>query len=179
MRGDNYLETTSLLDMARSMCESLQKGEKLLTPGYRILNEELETLLRLFHHHHGVIGLHTNRPKQSLTHFIQLTDMLQKKLGGNKTQGGNDQSLGVAWNELGNAYLQNDAYAEAEDCFLKSIHALRSLTNSTKISINMPLINLAFCHWLQGDLDKSESVFQESLEDREREYGVNDTTSLM
>jgi tetratricopeptide (TPR) repeat protein len=105
--------------------------------------------------------------------------MLQKKTGADKTQGGNDLSLGIAWNELGDAYLQNNLYDESEDCFRKSIDALRAFSGSTKISINMPLINLAFCHWLQWRLDEPGSVFAEALEDREKEYGVDGKTSLM
>ncbi|PVH80610.1 hypothetical protein DL98DRAFT_654560 [Cadophora sp. DSE1049] len=167
MRGDNYLETSPILDMAQSIGEALQSDQ---TTGaqHPNLDVELRTLLRLFHHHRGVIGLHTNRPEQSLTHFKTFTKMLQDVAGADKTEGGNDQSLGVAWNELGNAYLQNHHYDQAEE-----------LSGSTKISINMPLINLAFCYWLQGRLDESGNLFQEALTDREKEYGVDDKTSLI
>lgn len=179
MRGDNYLEITPLLEMARAMCDALWKGQRGTTLQDKALSDSLETFLRLFHHHHGVVGLHTNNPQQSLLHFKAFIDMLRAKFGGDKPTGGTDQSLGVGWNELGNAYLQNGLHSEAEDSFRKSIEALRCLSGSTEISINMPLINLAFCFWLQGRLRDAESTFDESLTAREMEYGVDDTTSFV
>jgi len=179
MRGDNYLEVTPLLEMARAMCDVLLKGEKGTTLEDKRLSDLLETFLRLLHHHYGVIGLHTNNPRQSLYHFKAFTDMLRTKFGADRPAGGTDQSLGVAWNELGNAYLQNGLLSEAEDSFRKSIEALRCLSGSTEISISMPLINLAFCFWLQGRLRDAESTFNESLSAREMEYGVDDTTSFV
>jgi hypothetical protein len=53
MRGDNYLETFPLLDMASSMCQALQSGEKESTRGSLKLQDELETLLRHFPSYHG------------------------------------------------------------------------------------------------------------------------------
>ncbi len=45
---------------------------------------------------------------------------------------GKDQSLGVAWNELGCAYLQNDTTLDAEECFKKSIDSLGALEGATR-----------------------------------------------
>lgn len=164
------------------MCEALRIHNTFAisrTPEELKLAQELKVLLRLFHHHWGVIGLHTNRPKESLSHFQEFTEMLRQELGTDKPVAGKDQSLGVAWNELGNAYLQNEAHAEAEDCFLKSIDALRTLSKSTELSISMPLINLAFCHWIQGHLEESSAEFAQALTAREKEYGSNDKTSFV
>jgi len=179
MRGDNYLETKPILDMAQSIGEALRSDQNVETQQDPGLSVELRTLLRLFHHHRGVIGLHTNCPEQSLSHFETFTKMLQDEIGADKTVGGKDQSLGVAWNELGNAYLQNHSYDRAEECLNKSIDALSSLSGSTRISINMPLVNLAFCYWLQGRLSEAGNVFQDALTDREKEYGVDDKTSFV
>jgi tetratricopeptide (TPR) repeat protein len=179
MRGDNYLEVTPLLEMARTMCDALCKGEKGTRMEDKILNDFLETFLLLFHHHYGVLELHTNNPQQSLYHCKAFTEGLRAKFGADRPVGGTDQSLGKAWNELGNAYLQNGSLSEAEDSFRKSIEALRCLSHSTAISINMPLINLAFCFWLQGRLQDAESTFNGALSARETVYGVDDTTSLM
>lgn len=92
---------------------------------------------------------------------------------------GKDQSLGVAWNKLGCARLRNENPDEAEPCFQKSIDALGALEGASRISISMPLINIASAHWLQEKLDKAASTFEEALDVREREYGVNDRTSFV
>jgi tetratricopeptide (TPR) repeat protein len=102
-------------------------------------------------------------------------EMLNAKLG--DAPRGKYQSLGVAWNELGCAWLQSDKPGEAEPCFQKSIEALGALEGATRISISMPLVNIAFAYWLQGRLEEAASTFKEALEDREREFAVNDRIS--
>jgi tetratricopeptide (TPR) repeat protein len=179
MRGTNYQEIDPLLDMAKLMCEALQRGSKEKTPETPRLNKELETFLCLIHHHQGVIGLHTNNPKKSLTHFREFTNMLRKMMGGDKIEGGEDKRLGVAWNELGNALLQSEHYAEADECFVKSIDAFESLSCETLIDINMPMINLAFCRWLQGRLEEAGQLFEEALEVREHAYGRDGDISFV
>ncbi|PYH99016.1 hypothetical protein BO71DRAFT_425642 [Aspergillus ellipticus CBS 707.79] len=43
----------------------------------------------------------------------------------------------------------------------------------------MPLINLGVTsYWVEGRLDEAAATFQQALTDREKEYGVNDTTSF-
>ena len=175
MRGDDYLEAIPLLDMGEALCASLDSG----SDRDETSNEELRCQLRrMFHHHRGVIGLHINTPKESLSHFRAFTDDLRSHFG-DAHKGGTDQSLGVAWNELGNAFLQNEMWDQAEDSFMKSINALKGLEGATKVSISMPLINLAFTHWLQGRLDEAAADFEEALEDRETEYGIDDKTSFV
>lgn len=73
-------------------------------------------------------------------------DMLKNKIG--NAPRGKDQSLGVTWNELGCAWLQNENPNEAVPCFKNSINAPRALEGATKISISMPLINIAFAYLL-------------------------------
>lgn len=68
---------------------------------------------------------------------------------------GADMSLVVAWNELGNPYLQNNNTAESEDCFLHSIDALRVLDGADKYSISMPRINLGIAYWVGGKLNEA------------------------
>jgi tetratricopeptide (TPR) repeat protein len=164
--------------MAQSMCEPIQNS--LAAHGGEAqsdLKEQVERLLRMFHHHRGELSLHTNQPRISLSSYRTFIKMLNAKLG--DAPCGKDQSLGVAWDELGCAWLQSDKPGEAEPCFQKSIEALGALEGATRISISLPLINIAFAYWLQGRLEEAASTFQEALEDREREFGVNDWTSFV
>ncbi|KAL8791633.1 MAG: hypothetical protein Q9195_005782 [Heterodermia aff. obscurata] len=178
MRGDDYLEAIPFLDMGEALCASLSSGRERDENSNEELHYQLKNLSRMFHHHRGVIGLHINTPKDSLSQFQIFTDMLISQFG-DTHEGGTDQSLGVAWNELGNAFLQNGMWDQAEEAFMKSINALKGLEGATKISISMPLINLAFNHWLQGRLDEAAADFEEALEDREIEYGIDDKTSFV
>jgi tetratricopeptide (TPR) repeat protein len=173
-----YDDAYSMLDLAQDIGMSLQNN----TPKEQLdsnpeLRDELDTLVRRSYHHRGCIGLHVNQPDISLTNHLKFTQLLREKLGDNPK--GKDQSLGVAWNELGNAYLQNKRWGEGVSCFKKSIRALECLEGSTRITISMPLISLAFAYWLEGQLDQAYSTFGEALLDRENEYGVDDTSSFV
>ena len=175
--SSSFADTEPFLAMAEEMCKRLCKIDSPTNERETGLNDDLETLLRLSFHHRGELSLHTNKPQVSLSSYRTFIQMLKDKFG--DAPRGKDQSLGVAWNELGCAFLQNDTPNDAEDCFKKSIDALGSLDGASKISTSMPLINLAFAYWLQGRLDKAASTFQEALDDREREYGKNDRTSFV
>lgn len=113
----------------------------------------------------------------SLSSYRTFIQMLRDQIGDKPRH--KDQSLGVAWNELGCAYMQNDDPKEAEICLKKSIDALGALEDVTRISISMPLINLAFAYWLQDRLTEAASTFEEALADREKEYGPNDRQSFV
>ncbi len=163
--------------MAQSICTRLQKTRVPLPAGESSLNDQFENLLRRFHHHRGELSLHTNQPKLSLSSYNTFIQMLREQVGDQPR--GKDQSLGVAWNELGCAYLQNDTPLDAGECFKKSIDPLGALEGATRISISMPLINLAFAYWLEGRFEDAASTFQDALVDREKEYGLNDETSFV
>lgn len=92
---------------------------------------------------------------------------------------GTDQTLGVSWNELGNAYLQNNDSIKAENCFLESKWPFEALDGATRISISMPLINLGFAALVQDREDKADEIFSQALADREKEYGSNDKISFV
>lgn len=173
----SFAETPSLLNMAQVLYEALQQDSAAAKSRNLQLKHEFESLVRISHHHRGVLGLHNNKPELSLPNFQSFNNMLREKFGDKSS--GTDQSLGVSWNELGNAFLQNKAWKEAKDCFLKSIDALAALDGSTRITISMPLINLAFAYWLEGQLDEAAKTFQDALNNREAEYGVDDKTSFV
>jgi tetratricopeptide (TPR) repeat protein len=173
-----FADAYTLLDLAQKLGTHLQEGsgngQGDDNPGLR---DQLDSLVRTSYHHRGVVALHANQPDLSLSNHKKFTQMVRDKFGDNLR--GKDRSLGVAWNELGNAYLQNKEWAEGIKCFEKSIFALQNLDGATDISVSMPLINLAFGFWLEGRLDEAASTFQRALSDREREYGVDDKTSFV
>jgi tetratricopeptide (TPR) repeat protein len=174
----DYAEAPQLLDMAEFMCQALHSGSSETDSSDPELKEQLGTLRRLSYLHRGVHALHTNQPEVSLAKLKVFIDMLRERLDEAPSRG-TDQSLGVAWNELGNAILQNNDGKWAEECFLKSIDALSALDGATAITISMPLINIGFTYWVQGRLTDAAATFQRALEDREKEYGVNDKTSFV
>ena len=86
--------------------------------------------------------------------------------------------MAVAWNELGNAYLQNNSKKEAEGCYRKSVDALEILKDANANTKSMPWINLGFVLHLQGRLDEAESAFRSAIDIRESVYGPNDRESF-
>lgn len=174
----NYEETPPLLGMAQQMCEALQNGIADVNSIDSDLHEQLLTLVRLTYHHRAARALHTNEPQVSLTNFQIFNDMIRAKYG-EEVRGDTDQSLGVSWNELGNGVLQNNDSQRAEECFLRSIAALKSLDGATRITISMPLVNLGFAYWVQGKLIQAAEIFRQALKDREDEYGVDDRVSFV
>lgn len=97
--SSNFSDTIPFLDMAQSICSKLQKTQMSLTASDSDLNDQFDNLLRRFHHHRGELSLHTNKPKLSLASYNTFIEMLRDQVG--EQPKGKDQSLGVAWNELG------------------------------------------------------------------------------
>lgn len=126
----------------------------------------------------GVKALHTNDPEISLINMKEFNRIVRNSYG-DKPYGGADQTLGVSWNELGNAYLQNNDGTEAENCYLKSKKSFQALDGATRITISMPLVSLGFAAWVQGRLGEADEIFSQALADREDAYGINDTTSFV
>lgn len=175
MRSD-FQDTIALLQMAEYMFKPLQDDEQGKQQQDEEVLEEFEEQLRLFEHHPGTLALHINRPGESLPHLKSFKAMVQEKI--RQRPLGQDQRLGVAWNELGNAYLQNRYAKEAEDCFRNSIESLEVLESATTNTVSMPLISLGFALWMQDELEEAAKVFGRALADREAAYGQNDTVSF-
>lgn len=176
MRGQ-FDDTIPLLYLAELMCDALNKKSPE-DASTQDLNGQLDDLRRQIIYHRGVRGLHVNQPAIALFNMKSFSKMVRDKYGDTKP-GGTDQTLGVSWNELGNAMLQNGDGSEAERCFLESKKYLGALDGATRISITMPLINLGFAYWIQGRLGEADAVFYQALQDREREYGIDDKTSFV
>jgi hypothetical protein len=168
-----FKETGPLLDMAKAIRKGIRMNKE--TDDVELV-EEFEKWRRIYHHHQGVLALHTNNPGDSLRRFKRFTELNIETFG--ESPSGKDQTLGVGWNELGNAHMQNGNIGEAEECFVKSIQALKKVEGSKDITISMPLINLAFTYWLNGRLDMADATFKVAYNQRVQEYGIDDKTSF-
>ena len=176
MRG-RFDDTIPLLYLAELMCDAFEvENSEDRSP--QNLKDQLAVLRRTMIYERGVKALHTNDPEISLINMIEFNKIVRNSYG-DKPCGGTDQTLGVSWNELGNAYLQNNDGIEAEKCFLESKKSFQALDGATSISISMPLINLGFAAWVQGRLGEADKIFSQALADREEAYGINDTTSFV
>lgn len=176
MRG-RFDETIPLLYLAEVLCDSLEKSSSRDT-SIQDLNDQLAILRRTMIYERGVRALHTNEAKISLINMKAFSKTVRESYK-DRIPGGKDQTLGVSWNELGNAFLQNNDGLEAERCYLESKKCLGALEGATRISISMPLINLGFSSWIQGRLGEADETFCQALKDRENEYGINDRVSFV
>lgn len=173
-----YAETPPLLELAQKMHEALEQGiSSGVSPDTELL-KEFQNLTRLKFFYRGARTMHTNEPKETLNDLERFHELVLAEYGDQPT-GGSDQSLGISWNELGNAAFQNNDVTRAEECFLKSIDVLKALDGATGITISMPMVNLGFAYWCQNRLNDAEETFKQALRDREAEYGINDKTSFV
>lgn len=166
-------ETLKLLNVADRMLLTFAKTHE---PTNGAVEKRRKDLSAIFEHHFGVLALHTNKPPDSLRHLKAHRDMLEDNYPEEYLI--KDSRWGVAWNELGNAYLQNQRAITAEECFRKSINVLNSLESTTTNTLSMPQINLAFALWLQNRLEEAEEEFVAVLEQRAYAYGEDDTVSF-
>lgn len=166
--------TCSFLDMAESLYEGIQQLGEAASPS--TLLYELEFATCIYHHHRGVLGLHTNNPTAALVDFGTCAKVLRVFLRDESER--SNLLLGVVLNELGNAYLQLWKLPEAINSLNESVTILQGLNNTTKNLTTMPQINLAFAYWVDGNLNEASSLFVQTLKDRFKELGVEDTSSF-
>lgn len=173
MLRSDYTETLPLIVMAEKLCEPLKDDKEGLNRESDDFKEEFAGLLRSFYFHRGALAHHINKPHMALANCLEYKRLLQEALGGRE-----DQRSGVAWNELGVAYLQNGDTENSHECFRNSIAIMEQLPGVTTNTRSMPLINLGFALWLTGELDQAAAIFEQTLALRETAYGRDDTESF-
>jgi hypothetical protein len=57
-----------------------------------------------------------------------------------------DMGLAVSWNELGNTHIMNQEWTLGEECFLRSMNALKQLDDYKPVDSLFPVINLGFSY---------------------------------
>ncbi|EED16512.1 NB-ARC and TPR domain protein [Talaromyces stipitatus ATCC 10500] len=172
----NSSESTRYLETAMDIYKILQNRSET-GPLNEDINNTIKRMVAEIHHDLGCIATETNQPNTALNHFIAFNKaMIEFADGEPQTK---DMSLGVSWNELGNAYMMNGEWNSAADCFLRSMETLKQLENFRKVDLSFPQINLGFSYWLQGRLNEADEILSDILAAREEAYGINDRESFM
>lgn len=172
MRAD-YADTMPLISMAERLCIPIADDHDGLSRHAGGAKEEFEEQQRLFSFHRAAFAHHTNQPAMALYNSQHFIHALEKQVGEVE-----NETLGVAYNELGVSFLQNGDATRSEECLRRSIRIIEALPGTTANTRSMPLINLGFTLWVRGQLDEAASVFARTLADREAAYGPNDTKSF-
>lgn len=193
MSANNHVQSEEFCNSALTICETLRPLLKQNVALSKLVDvAQIDRTIAEIHHNHGCINAEMNRPKDALRHQLIFNTMMQKELSGER---GSDMRLAMSYNELGVAYMINDSefafdfnrnsalrpsdWAEGEDCFKMSILEMKRLDNYKKYKISLPLVNLASCHYLNGDYAQAEKLLLEGLADRREEFGVDDRESFM
>lgn len=188
-----YFQSEEFCNSALYICETLRPFLKQNATLSRLIDvAQIDRTIAEIHHNHGCINAEMNRPHDALRHQLIFNTMMQKELAGKK---GSDMRLAMSYNELGVAYMINDSecnhdldnnsalrpsdWAEGEDCFKMSIQEMKLLDNYKKYKISLPLVNLASCHYLNGDYVQAEKLLLKGLADRVEEFGKDDRESFM
>jgi tetratricopeptide (TPR) repeat protein len=87
--------------------------------------------------------------------------------------------LPISWNQLGVGYMINDDWKQGEQCFQKSIAAMKELDDYQEYKISLPLANLACALWLTGRFEEAVQALEEGLAYRAAEFGPDDRESFM
>jgi tetratricopeptide (TPR) repeat protein len=173
----NSQESQPFFTLAQQDCEALKLrlSQTTAEDKHEPLKHQLSLLLGEIHYNSGCIATETNKPKDALSHFGVLNQMMREEFGPDST----DMRLAISWNELGNGRMMNKQWEDAINCFKKSIEILKRQPDFTKTSLSFPLVNLGFAYWILGELEEAESVCQEALLDRLAAYGIDDGKSFM
>lgn len=166
--------------MAQSICESLKfrlYEHSHAFADQAITHAELDYTLAELYHNRGCIASDANDAPEAMKNLQSFHDMMQKELG-SKVQR-TDMRLGLACNELGNAYMLKEDWVQGETYFKRSIDLLQELENFEPVLLSLPLVNLGYAFWLQGRLDEALVVLEKGIGDREAKYGENDRISFM
>jgi tetratricopeptide (TPR) repeat protein len=64
-----------------------------------------------------------------------------------------DELLAASYNEIGNDFMHQNRYEEAETHYIKSIETYRNLRGYTELMLALPAANLGLAYWLQEKHD--------------------------
>jgi len=154
-----------------------EKLSKQSGPQKDSLLKAIKTLSAEMSHDLACIASETNAPEAAFYHFSAFNTAMLEFAGGKSQK--KDKRLAVSWNELGVAHMMLEHWRLAEDCFIRSMDALKELDDFKKVDLSFPIINLAFSYWLQERLDEADKTLAEILAIREAAYGINDRESFM
>ncbi|RDW60544.1 hypothetical protein BP6252_11927 [Coleophoma cylindrospora] len=174
------VESNLFNNMAQSICESL-KFRLYETPNAfsddSVTHAELDYVRAELYHNRGCIASDANDAVEAMNNLRSFHHMMEKEFGNNTHR--TDMRLGLACNELGNAYMLKEDWVQGEKYFLQSIDLLEQLDKYEPVLISLPLVNLGYAYWLQGRLAEAMAVLEKGIHDREEKYGVHDRISFI
>lgn len=153
---------------------------------------QVDRTIAEIHHNHGCILAEMNRPHDALEHQTVFNQMMLEELGESP---GVDMRLAMSFNELGVAYMINDSksaflarpcrrltssdWKKGEECFQRSVHEMRRLSDFEEYKISLPLVNWASSYILSRRHEEAEEILMKGLADRVETFGENDIESFM
>jgi tetratricopeptide (TPR) repeat protein len=93
-------------------------------------------------------------------------------------KGRRDIRLGMAYNQMGVAYMMNRDYGSAVGVLEKAFEVYKDLENSTPIMATLPAANMGLACWFLERYDEAYNVLIDILREREKVFGINDNESF-
>lgn len=175
----NSLEALPFFERAQELGEFVKRhlADELFTDDESPLSaDDVAPMLAEIHHNIGCVATETNKPADAVHHFTIFNHMMAEEARIHDKR----KEYAISWNELGIAYMMNEAWKDAERCFLRSIEIMEDVDASAKELQSLPTVNLGLAYWLQGGrLEEADAVLMAGLRDREAIYGPDDRESFM
>ncbi|CZT10392.1 uncharacterized protein RAG0_14884 [Rhynchosporium agropyri] len=174
------IDTNLYNNMAQSICESLKfqlYEPSDLSSSLGVTHSELDFMLAELYHNRGIIACGASDATEGLRNLKIFHDMMEKEF--EKDTPRTDMRLGLAFNQLGFAYMLKEDWPQGEVHFLRSIELLEMLDDYEPTLISLPIVNLGYSYWLQGRLDEAAAVLRKGVGDREQKFGIHDRISFI
>lgn len=110
-----------------------------------------------------------------LEHNRQLFDIRQKVAA---ETGVKDYRYASGYVQLATALMMNKDAENAIPMYERSIVAFQEVPGFNKGMLSVPLADLAFTLWVNGDLEGAALRAQQGINDREEVFGKNDKESM-
>jgi hypothetical protein len=133
------LDAVYFNNTAQSICGSLKLRlleHPELAENNAVTLSKLNYSLLEIAHNRGCIALEVNEPRDALQYLTMFNEEMVKESLNNKAE---DMRLAISWNELGNAHMLNRNWKKGEECFLKSVEAMRKYHNFSETMISLPV----------------------------------------
>jgi tetratricopeptide (TPR) repeat protein len=160
-RGNSH-DVRHIFELALAICEKSNTGAP--TP-----------LIGDLYHSLGAIANETNDAVACLKHNTRLFEIRQEVYAQN---GIKDYRYASGYAQLGIALMMNKELDRAIKAFGDSLEAFSQTSNFNKDMLSVPLADIGFALWLNGDLELAAEKLEGGIRDREELFGKNDRVSF-